>query len=574
MSILPPVRKHWKLASPSPLATDLVRDAQVTPLQARILLNRGFSQPDDVKSFLFPRLAQMTDPTVMKGMDDAVNSIVGAVEEGSKITVYGDYDADGLTATALLATFLSHVGVSVATYVPDRLNEGYGLNGDAVKHISEDGTNLIITVDCGISDEKEVLLARRLGMDVVITDHHQLPPGFKAKCPVVNPHQPGCRFPFKDLSGVGLSFFLAVGLRAVLRKRGWFRYREEPDLKDYLDLAALGTIADRVPLLGQNRMLVTAGVARMGHSLWPGIRAIMKVAGVAPQNVSSEDLAYRVAPRLNAPGRMGNARLGLQLLMAENQYDADVMAGRMDVINSRRQAMEQEILDEAIAMIEGPMEKRRTFVLSSENWHMGVLGIVASRLVDRYHRPVLMAAVKNGLAVGSGRSIDGFDLFDAMKCISDCFVRFGGHYHAAGFRLEADRLKTLEETFEAEGVRRLHPEPLRPVIHVDSELPLQKVTPDVVEQLNALAPYGEGNPEPVFMARSVRVFDSRVVGERHLKLRLGRGEGVFDAIGFTMAERHSLKGGVIDLLFTPEVNRWQGTETIQLKIVDLVQRKS
>jgi single-stranded-DNA-specific exonuclease len=332
-------RKDWDLQPESSLVPHLVREAGVTPLQARLLANRGLTDTTAIQSFLSPRLSQMIDPMRMKGMDEAVKSIVLAMEEHEKITVYGDYDADGLTATALLATFLSHLGLSVETYVPDRLKEGYGLNEAAIKLIRENGTGLIITVDCGISNDREVSLAKRLGMDVVITDHHLVPSGFQPQCPVINPHQPGCSFPFKGLSGVGLAFFLAVGLRAALREKGWFKSRSEPDLRDYLDLVALGTMADRVPLLGQNRILVSGGVSRMADSIWPGIRAIMNVAGVGISDVSSEDLAFRVAPRLNAPGRMGDSLMGLQILMTEKQTEAHVLASKIDATNVRRRAV-------------------------------------------------------------------------------------------------------------------------------------------------------------------------------------------------------------------------------------------
>ena len=564
-------RKHWELTPESSRVPHLVREAGVTPLQARLLANRGLSDTHAIQSFLSPRLSQMIDPMRMKGMDEGVKSIVMAMEEHEKITVFGDYDADGLTATALLATFLSHLGISVETYVPDRLKEGYGLNEAAVKHIRENGTGLIITVDCGISNGLEVNLAKRLGMGVVITDHHLVPSGFQPQCPVINPHQPGCSFPFKFLSGVGLAFFLAVGLRAVLRKKGWFTSGIEPDLRDYLDFVALGTMADRVPLLGQNRILVFAGVARMADSIWPGIRALMNVAGVGMTDVSSDDLAFRVAPRLNAPGRMGDSLMGLRILMAEKPVEAHVLANKIDETNVRRRVLEQEILDQALAMIDDRMESMRTLLLASENWHTGVLGIVASRLVDRYHKPVMIAAIGDGIAVGSGRSINGFDLHSAMKRMSHCFLRFGGHSHAAGFTLAVSQLEALRKGLEKEAQAHLQPKDLVPIIRVDSELSFKNITLDVIHQIHALAPFGEGNPEPVFMARSVKVFESRVVGERHLKLRLGQGDQALDAIAFGMGNHHPLKGVSTDFLFTPEVNRWKGTETVQLKILDLGQ---
>jgi single-stranded-DNA-specific exonuclease len=343
-------------------------------------------------------------------------------------------------------------------------------------------------------------------------------------------------------------------------------------LRDYLDLAALGTMADRVPLLGQNRMLVSVGVSRMADSIWPGMRAIMNVAGVDVANVSSDDLAYRIAPRLNAPGRMGDSRMGLRVLTAENQSEAHVLANKIDAANVRRRALEKEILEEAQSMIEDQLEDRLTVVLASENWHTGVLGIVASRLVDRYHRPVMMAAIQDGVAVGSGRSIDGFDLYGAMQKLSGCFDKFGGHYHAAGFTLQKNRLGKLREDLEKEAERHLQPKDLVPTITVDSELLLRNITPIGVEQINALAPFGEGNPEPVFMARSVKVLDSRIVGDSHLKMRLGQGGQVCDAIGFRLGSHHPLKGALVDLLFTPEINRWQGTESVQLKVIDLFSR--
>ncbi len=561
-------RKNWILKPESSLATRLAHEAHVTPLQAQLLVNRGVGDKTAIQSFLSPRLSQMLDPMGMKGMDEAVNAIVDAMEEREKITVYGDYDADGLTATALLATFLSHLGFCVATYVPDRLKEGYGMNKKAVEWIKKDGTGLIITVDCGISNEREVTLAKRLGMAVVITDHHQVPSGFKPQCPVVNPHQADCPFPFKDLSGVGLAFFLAVALRAALRKKGRFTAGGEPDLRDYLDFVALGTMADRVALVGQNRMLVSGGVGRMAQSTWPGIRAIMNVAGVVGSEVSSDDLAFRMAPRLNAPGRMGDSLMGLHMLMADKDPEASVLANKIDAANLRRQSLERDILDQATAMV-GDLGGRRTIFLWAQNWHPGVLGIVASRLVEQYHRPVMIAAIRDGIAVGSGRSIDGFDLYGAMKKAARHFDRFGGHSHAAGFTLPESGLEALMEDIESQAQADLLPEDLIPGINVDAELFFKDITLDVIHQIRALAPFGEGNPEPVFMARSVKVFESRVVGDLHLKLRVGQGEHVFDAIGFGLGSRHPLTGAGLHMIFSPEINRWQGTERVQLKIVDL-----
>jgi single-stranded-DNA-specific exonuclease len=513
----------------------------------------------------------MADPMLMKGMDQGVKAILSAIEHQEKITIYGDYDADGLTATALLLNFFSDLGIPADAYVPNRLQEGYGLHREAIQKIHRTGTGLIITVDCGISGEMEIALAKELGLHVVVTDHHQVPRTSRPDCPVINPHQEDCPFPFKHLAGVGLAFFLSVALRAALRETGWFNGRTEPDLREYLDLVALGTTADRVPLVGQNRMLVTVGLRRMVNSRWPGIRAIMEAAGVNRSAIGSDDLAFRLAPRLNAPGRMGDSDAGLTILTAAEHEAAKTLAQMLNVANSRRQGLEQGILDRIDDMIRRDplIADRRTLLLWGDNWHQGVLGIVASRLVDRYHRPSLVLSVRDGVASGSGRSIDGFNLYQALNRLSPLFDRFGGHAHAAGFRLNEENLDDLRIALEEIAGAELSEEDLMPVIHVDAHLFLKDVSRQTIYDIAALAPFGEQNPEPVFLARSLDVLTSRVVGERHLKLRLRQGEAVHDAIGFGLGRYHPLQGKRVDILFTPEVNRWQGAETIQLKMVDL-----
>lgn len=563
--------KVWKLKPASPAASQLARNAGITPLQAQLLINRGITENSVAQSFLSPRLSQMANPMLMKGMDSAVKTILAAMETRDKITIYGDYDADGLTATAVLLHFFSDLGIPVTSYVPNRLEEGYGLNGEAIEQIGRNGTGLIITVDCGISGAREIDLAKGLGMEVVVTDHHQMSGESRLNCPVINPHQPDCPFPFKDLAGVGLAFFLAVAIRAALRDQSWFKGRPEPDLREYLDLVALGTIADRVPLLGQNRMLVKGGIRRMADSRWPGIRAMMDVASVKSSEISSDDLAFRLAPRLNAPGRLGDSDAGLRILTVTEGQEAKELALKVNVANGRRQRLEQSILDriEDIIRSEGQIADRRTLLLWGENWHQGVLGIVASRLVERYHRPSLVVGVKDGIATGSGRSIDGFNLFKALGRLRSLFHKFGGHAYAAGFRLDEENLEILKRELEGLAEKEMTEEDLVPTIEVDSDLLLKEIGYEMIDQITALSPFGEKNPEPVFRARSLHVSGSRVVGERHLKLRVRQGETTLDAIGFGFGHRHPLNGKRVDMIFTPGLNRWQGSEKIQLKIVDL-----
>ena len=564
----------WKFIPVSPLAAPLAHEAGLTPLQAQLLLNRGISTARRAETFLNPRLAYLADPMGLKDMDRAVDLIRRAVRERTKITIYGDYDADGLTAAALLHNFFTDLGLRPSCYIPDRLNEGYGLNRAAVRKIAADGTRLLITVDCGVSSAGEISLARELGMEVVVTDHHRVPAGTAPSWPLVNPHRPDCNFPFKELSGVGVAFFLAVAVRGALRGDGWFARRPEPDLRRYLDLVALGTVADRVPLVDQNRLLVHSGLAVMPETRWAGIRAMTASAGITGPAISSDDLAFRMAPRLNAAGRVGDAGTGLEILTAPDPSTADDLARRLNQANAERQNLEKAVMDRIAAReaTAGGFGDRRTFVFAGEGWHRGVLGIVASRLVDRYHRPVLVFGIEDGMAFGSGRSVDGFDLYRALSRMDGLFERFGGHAHAAGITLKAERLDRLRDELEmlaASPDEGLDPRDLVPSIEVDAEITLDHLTSGVIRDINALGPFGEKNPEPVLFSRSLKVLASRVVGGRHLKLTVRQDEKTFEAIGFGQGGRHPLSGKTLHMIFTPELSSWQGSERIQLRIADL-----
>jgi single-stranded-DNA-specific exonuclease len=565
-----PIDKVWKLKPPSPLASQLSVEAGLTPLQAQLLINRGISDRESVRSFMRPQLAHMADPMLMKDMVEATTIILKAIEDREKITIYGDYDADGLTGTALLLNFFSSIGTPVSYYIPNRLQEGYGLNREALEKIGRSGTNLIITVDCGTSNKREIAFARNLGMKVVVTDHHQVPLGFEAEWPVVNPHQADCPFPFKDLAGVGLAFFLAVALRAGLRERGWFEAKPEPDLREYLDLVALGTVADRVPLLGQNRMLVNSGIGIMARSRWPGINAMMEVANTGTSNITADDLAFRLAPRLNAPGRMDDPEIGLKILTVKEPQPARDFALRLDVANNQRQGTERDILERIEDMIKATdgIKNFKTLVFAGEDWHKGVLGIVASRLVEKYHRPSFIFNIHDDMAVGSGRSIDGFNIFQALGRLGHLFEKFGGHAHAAGFTLKANNLDILRTELEDLAREALGDEDLVPAIEVDTEISFNEITHEMISQIKALCPFGEGNPEPLFCARSLEVQGTWIVGEHHLKIRVRQQGKSFEAIGFGLAGKHVIAGKTINMVFSPEFNRWEGYDRIQLRIID------
>jgi single-stranded-DNA-specific exonuclease len=507
----------------------------------------------------------------LKDMDQGVDLILQAIENHEKITIYGDYDADGLTATALLVHFFSQLDIPVSYCIPNRLVEGYGLNQEAVHKMAREGTGLVVTVDCGVSNTREIALAKGLGMKMVVTDHHQVPEDFAPLCPMINPHRSDSSFPFKHLAGVGLAFFLAIAVRAALRQRGWFRRRSEPDLRKYLDLVALGTVADMVPLQDQNRILVSAGLERMQNSFWPGLGAIVETAVVVPGMVTPHDIAFRIAPRLNASGRMGSAEMCVVALTTDQPNIAKELATQLEVMNNQRQSIERHIAEhiEREIFSKGFPEDQRTLVFWGNDWHRGVLGIVASKLVEKYHRPVLVLSVQEGMAFGSGRSIPGFNLYEALRRLRHLLRRFGGHQHAAGLALEASCMNDFSRELERLAKEHLRPEDLISTIEIDAETSLQEMTLETVGHLNTLAPFGPGNPEPLLLARSVQVIESRIVGDKHLKMKAKQEGAVTEVIGFGLSENHSLQGKKVNLVFTPEIDRWQGYEKVQLKLIDL-----
>ncbi len=565
------MKKNWKLKAPSPHLETLSRSSGLHLLLARLLIHRGITEPSDAQNFLSPRLSHLHQPLELKDMDRAVEMILDSIDRQEKITIYGDFDADGLTATALLLNFFNLLSVPASYYVPNRLTEGYGLNPQALEKIAEAGTGLIITVDCGVSDTREISLAGTLGMKIIVTDHHQLPDGFQPLCPVINPHRPDSVFPFKYLSGVGLAFFLAAGVRAALRQRGWFTSRPEPDLRTCLDLVALGTVADMVPLQGQNRVLVSAGIEKMRNALSPGLHAIAEMASIVPSQITPYDIAFKMAPRLNASGRLGSAEMCVVTLTTTQPKVARKLARQLETMNSQRQSIERDILHRIEDEIssKGIPEHQKTLIFWGKDWHRGVLGIVASRLLEKYHRPVVVLSVQDGIAAGSGRSVGGFNLYQALCQLRPCLRRFGGHEHAAGLALDASRLREFSGALEGLAQDHLTDDDLRGTIEIDAETSLREMDLEMVRRLHSLAPFGPANPEPLLLARNVKVLESRVVGDHHLKAKVKQDGAVVETIGFRLWESHPLHGKTINMAFTPEIDRWQGRETVQLRMIDL-----
>ena len=562
----------WQIKEDPYSASSLARKLGVSKLLASLLMHRNITSTDSAQSFLFPKLGVLRDPFLLKDMDSATELIKSFINKKKKITIFGDYDADGITATSLLYDFFSHLKIPISFYIPHRLKEGYSLNETAVREIAEDGTDLIITVDCGINSFSEITLAHKLRMEVIVTDHHQPSSGFKPLCPTINPLRPDCPFPFKELSGVGLAFYLAIAIRSKLRDTGFFQDTGEPDLRVYLGLVAIGTIADIVPLIEENRILVKSGLTVLTKIRKPGINALLRVSGIKNnQAITTHDVAFKLAPRLNAIGRLESATRAVHLLTTDDEAEASSIAIQMDSLNAQRQKIQSEIVSECrkkIDKMEG-LEKHRTIVLSDPQWHRGVIGIVASKIVDEYCRPTLLFADEGDLLKGSGRSMDGFDLYKALSGLSDLLTQFGGHEYAAGIALESKNMEEFCDRFEELASKKFNTKDMAPKIEVDARLGLESINPQVVQDIEMLFPFGHQNPQPIFWAGPVKVVFSTVVGNDHLKLTIKEKGTTFDCIAFGKAPLHPLKGKVVDILFHVEMNTWQGIESIQLVIVDI-----
>ncbi|RKH60392.1 single-stranded-DNA-specific exonuclease RecJ [Corallococcus interemptor] len=554
----------------------LAGELSLHPLAARVLLHRGYRTPEAASAFLSDRLADLPDPFRMKGMGPAVERVLRAVRLKEKVTLYGDYDVDGVSSTSLMYLFLKELGATPATYIPHRLDEGYGLNLGAVERIAQDGTRLLVTLDCGITSVAEIARAKEMGLDVVVVDHHTVPPTLPPATAVLNPHQPGCEYPTKVLCAAGVAFNLCMGLRKRLRDDGFFATRKEPNLKALMDLVALATVADVVPLTGANRILVAHGLQELSQGRRPGIRALKEVAGLEPDAaVTAGQVGFRLGPRINAAGRLHDASLGLQLLCADSVETARSLAQVLDRANAERQGIESSILTQALAQAEEHKDSRG-FVLYDEGWHPGVIGIVASRVVERYHRPTVMVGVKDGVGKGSARSIEAFHLYDALTGCSDLLTRYGGHKHAAGLTIDAKQLPAFREAFAKIALQRLTPEDMIPRCRVDAVVNPRDLDATAVESLQRLGPFGQGNPEPVLVLRGqqarprVLPAKSGAPGAGHLKLALVDAPEL-DAIGFGMADRVSLVEGPVDLAFQAGFDTFRGQRKLSLRLKDVRQ---
>jgi single-stranded-DNA-specific exonuclease len=563
---------RWTILPEKPFLQSLLqKELNLSPLLSQLLVNREITQLDAAKKFLSSSLNDLTSPFLMKDLKKASRRVIEAIYQKEKICIFGDYDVDGITGTAILKLFLDSVGADVSFYIPERLTEGYGLNVPALEKIRALGTVLVITVDCGISDYDQILFARDQGMDVIITDHHEVPEKIPFAYAVINPKQAECSFPFKHLAGVGVAFYLIIGLRKLLREEGFWSQGSPPNLKEYLDLVALGTVADIVPLIEENRIFVKQGLEVIETTRRVGLQALKKISGVDNIPISPVLISYRLAPKINVCGRLGQAGKGVALLITKDQVEAEQIARELDEENGKRQQLESAIFKDACRMIEelGQWQNQKVFVLGSPDWHRGVVGIGASRVVDRYYRPTILISFDGNFGHGSARSIEAFHIYDGLKDCQDLLERFGGHEYAAGLTIAQDNVGQLRERLNDLVEKTLRPDDFVPKLYIDAQVNLAQIKEALVHEIATLAPYGADNPEPLFVSDVLFANNSKIVGNGHLKFRLGGLREGIDAIGFGLGSLIPEPETPVRVVFIPEINHWQGTKNLRIKMKDI-----
>ncbi|OIP89336.1 MAG: single-stranded-DNA-specific exonuclease RecJ [Syntrophaceae bacterium CG2_30_58_14] len=550
----------------------LVRELGISPIISRIMMSREICDPDVVRRYLSPSLQDLHNPFLMQDMKEAVDRLILAVYRNEKVVVYGDYDADGITSVVVLIHFLRGIYPGATYHIPDRITEGYGLNRGAVERFRSQGIGLIVTVDCGISDHDAVAYARQLGMDTIILDHHELSDTLPAAAAAVNPKRADCRFPFKHLAAVGIVFNFLIAMRGALRREGFWRNDSYPNLREYLDLVALGTIGDIVPLIDENRIFVKIGLDLISEERRIGLRALKQVSGLEHQVIDSSKASFTLIPRINAAGRIASAAEAVELLLSENLDQAEGLARKLDGFNRKRQAMEKVIFKEILEKVEKGIAVGESgpLVFASPHWHPGILGIVASRLVDRFGRPAILISLKDGVGKGSGRSVADFNIFEGLKRCQAHLLSYGGHHYAAGISIREEDIAPFSKLLR-EIVRENGPEPDFAVLTtIDAQCSLMDITHELLSQIEQLAPFGSRNPEPVFCVRNVSVASPSIVGNNHLKMRVSHDGVSRNSIWFSSGQYlPELSAAVLDIVFTPQINTWNGNADIQLKMRDV-----
>ncbi len=538
----------------------------ISELLSTVLINRDIVDEEVVKLFLNPTRNDFHDPYLMPDMKIAVDRIIKAIKNQEKTIIYGDYDVDGITSITVLTKFLKERGLEVGTYIPNRLDEGYGLNKEAIKQIADEGYKLIITVDCGISGTVEVDYAYELGMEVIVTDHHEPLEDLPKALAVIDCKRKDNKYPFNSLAGVGVAFKLiqAIGMKLEL---------EEKEYLKYLDIVCIGTISDIVPLVDENRVIAKLGLKLVEQTRSPGVRALLNAAGY--NQVNSNTVSFGIAPRINACGRMGHERDALDLFLTENIVQANSITEKLNEYNKQRQNIEKRIFEEALLKIEQEKnEEKNAIVLGSENWHHGVIGIVSSKITELYFKPSILICFEENKGKGSGRSVPGFDLHGALCNTSEYLEKYGGHEMAVGLSLKKENFEKFKIAFQ-KITEQANIEELVPVIKIDKEITLKDITIENVKNLKLLEPFGEANKTPIFIYRNLKIDSIRALSEgKHLKLTLKDGNAIINAIGFNMGKytEEYLIGDRIDVIGLLEINSFNGIENVQINMKDL--RKS
>lgn len=561
------MNKKWEFYNPDESKVKEISEKfNISELLATVLLNRNIIEDEDVKLFLNPTRKDFHDPYLMPDMEKAVDRIITAINKKEKTIIYGDYDVDGITSITVLSKFLKERNLNVGAYIPNRLEEGYGLNKKAIKKIADEGYKLIITVDCGISGTEEIDYAYSLGMEVIITDHHEPLDILPKALAVIDCKRKDNNYPFNSLAGVGVAFKLiqAIGIRLSL---------EEKEYLKFLDIVCIGTISDIVPLVDENRVIAKLGLKLVENTRSPGVKALLNAA--AYKEVTSNTVSFGIAPRINACGRMGHERDALDLFLTENIVEANRITERLNGYNRERQDIEKRIFDEAILKITYEnLTDNNAIVIGSENWHHGVIGIVASKITELYFKPSILICFEGEDGKGSGRSIPGFDLHTALCSTSDYLEKYGGHEMAVGLSLKKNNFEKFRQKFE-QIARDAHTEDFVSVIKIDKEINLKDITIENVKQLKLLEPFGEANKTPIFIYKNLRIDSIRALSEgKHLKLTLKDGNTIINAIGFNMGQysEEFLIGDKIDVIGLLEINTFNGIENVQINMKDL--RKS
>ena len=551
------MHRRWLVQRTNPEYIDYLSGAAgITPATAQVLINRGVKTPEEVALFRSQEPGGLSDPAAIDGMQAMVDAIIAARRDARRVFVHGDYDADGVTSTSILVTVLRRLGLEVHYKIPNRFRDGYGFHPAGVREAQELGAGLIITTDCGITSFEAAEEALRAHIDLIITDHHEPVAGpdgprLPEALAIVNPKLGGP--PTDGLCAAGVALKVAAALNAL-----------EPGLvpdDEFLDLAALGTVADSVPLTGENRVIVKHGLVALQEARRPGVRALKAASSLGKRAIKAGLISFTLIPRINAAGRLADAAEVVEMMMTESEDTARTIARKLSDLNSERQKIEEQVLKEAVAIIEargvGP-----SIVLRAEGWHEGVLGIVASRMADKYNRPAFVLSVTDGVAKGSARSVQGFDIHAGLGSASDRLLGYGGHKQAAGLRLNSSELEAFAEEMDAITESAL--EDFTPVLKIDATVELKEISFGLVKEVAALEPFGYGNPEPVFGSKSLEVVNARVVGNNHLKLKLRQGNCAHDAIGWGMGEQSKDIPGLLDVAYTATMNDWEGGRTVQL----------